>query len=354
MRQVECIVVGQGIAGTMMSYHLWKNNIDHILIDQSLQHISSSRVASGVINPLTGRKRVRTWMVDELFPFAKDAYQSIEKLLEINFFEEKDIISFPPNPEMVLNYENRIAGGESFLHNDNAEQWHPYFNIAFGTKRTSSSFWLHLETLLNGWRKFAQEHNFFKEETFNFEEINSTNESVTYKNITAKYLVLCTGIKAMQQPKFNSLPFSPNKGEALILKIPVLPSTHIFKGAFTLVPLKNEEWWLGSNYDNHFKDEDPTNEFKEKALHYLKNWLKLPFTFLHHQAAVRPATVERRPFIGFHPNHPRWVIFNGMGTKACSLAPYFANQLTLAIVHGTSILPEVDVRRFQKILMSNS
>lgn len=354
MRQVECIVVGQGIAGTIMSYHLWKYKINHILIDQSLQHVSSSRVASGVINPLTGRKRVRTWMVDELFPYAKEIYQSIEKLLGSHFFEEKDIISFPPNPDMVLNYENRIASGESFLHNDNAEQWHHYFNIAFGTKRTSSSFWLHLETFLNDWRTFAIKDNFFKEETFNFEEINSTNEGVTYKDISAKYLVLCTGIKAMNQPKFDSLPFSPNKGEALILKIPSLPTTHIFKGAFTLVPLKNEHWWLGSNYDNHFKDEKPTLEFKNKALQYLQSWLKLPYTLLDHKAAVRPATVERRPFIGFHPTHPRWVIFNGMGTKACSLAPYFANQLTLAILHGTSILPEVDIRRFHKILISNS
>lgn len=354
MRQVECIVVGQGIAGTIMSYHLWKYKINHILIDQSLQHVSSSRVASGVINPLTGRKRVRTWMVDELFPYAKEMYQSIEKVLGSHFFEEKDIISFPPNPDMVLNYENRIASGESFLHNDNAEQWHHYFNIVFGTKRTSSSFWLHLETFLNDWRTFAIKHNFFKEETFNFEEINSTNEGVTYKDISAKYLVLCTGIKAMNQPKFDSLPFSPNKGEALILKIPSLPTTHIFKGAFTLVPLKNEYWWLGSNYDNHFKDEKPTLEFKNKALQYLQSWLKLPYTLLDHKAAVRPATVERRPFIGFHPIHPRWIIFNGMGTKACSLAPYFANQLTLAILHGTSILPEVDIRRFHKILISNS
>jgi len=82
----------------------------------------------------------------------------------------------------------------------------------------------------------------------------------------------------------------------------------------------------------------------------LQEWLKTPFRTIEHLASVRPATLERRPFVGFHPVHPAVGILNGMGTKGCSLAPYFAHQLVEHITQGIAIRPDADVRRFTKIL----
>jgi hypothetical protein len=39
-------------------------------------------------------------------------------------------------------------------------------------------------------------------------------------------------------------------------------------------------------------------------------------------------------------------IFNGMGTKGCSLAPYFAEQMTEHILHQTPIDKEASIDRF--------
>jgi hypothetical protein len=43
-------------------------------------------------------------------------------------------------------------------------------------------------------------------------------------------------------------------------------------------------------------------------------------------------------------------ILNGMGTKGCSLAPFFARQLTDHLVYGIPIARDADVARFKKIL----
>jgi len=43
-------------------------------------------------------------------------------------------------------------------------------------------------------------------------------------------------------------------------------------------------------------------------------------------------------------------ILNGMGTKGCSLAPFFAKQLADHIISGNEILVEADIKRFTKIL----
>jgi glycine/D-amino acid oxidase-like deaminating enzyme len=82
----------------------------------------------------------------------------------------------------------------------------------------------------------------------------------------------------------------------------------------------------------------------------LQQWIKAPIRLLEHTAAIRPATLERRPFIGFHPTQPAIGIFNGMGTKGCSLAPFFAPQLVQHIQHQSPLLPEADVQRFKRVL----
>ena len=78
--------------------------------------------------------------------------------------------------------------------------------------------------------------------------------------------------------------------------------------------------------------------------------LKLPYTILEHFAAIRPATLERRPFIGFHPLYPQIGILNGMGTKGCSLAPFFAKQLVNKLTGAGNINPLADINRFEKII----
>jgi len=51
-----------------------------------------------------------------------------------------------------------------------------------------------------------------------------------------------------------------------------------------------------------------------------------------------------------HPHQKNIRILNGMGTKGCSLAPFFANQLVDQLLRKGEITPEADIKRFQKIL----
>jgi hypothetical protein len=55
-----------------------------------------------------------------------------------------------------------------------------------------------------------------------------------------------------------------------------------------------------------------------------------------------------------HPVHTCAGILNGMGTKGCSLGPLFAQQLTRHLLYNEPIMPDVDVRRFNRILQMNN
>src|SRR6185503_18649771 len=132
---------------------------------------------------------------------------------------------------------------------------------------------------------------------------------------------------------------------------PGLPGNLVYKKGMMLAPLASPGlWWVGSNYAWEFDDADPTKEFREKTELLLKEWLRMPFKVVAHLSGIRPATLERRPFVGLHPLHPNIGILNGMGTKGCSLAPFFAKQLVDHFLHHTPITPEADVKRFAKTL----
>src|SRR4051812_28367728 len=103
---------------------------------------------------------------------------------------------------------------------------------------------------------------------------------------------------------------------------------HIFKKGLMLVPLPEQDlFWVGSNYLWEFSDDQPSEAFRRHATAVLDGWLKKPYTVREHRASLRPATIERRPFAGLHPQFSQIGILNGMGTKGTSLAPFFANVL---------------------------
>jgi glycine/D-amino acid oxidase-like deaminating enzyme len=128
-------------------------------------------------------------------------------------------------------------------------------------------------------------------------------DSVIYRQITASKIIFCNGVKSFETGYWKNLPYVYNKGEALIAEIPGLPASNIYKsGALTIVPWHNNLWWIGSSYENEFETSEPTEQFKNNFTASLKSVLKIPFTIVDHIAAIRPAAVERRPFVGLHPH----------------------------------------------------
>jgi len=62
---------------------------------------------------------------------------------------------------------------------------------------------------------------------------------------------------------------------------------------------------------------------------------------------MRPTTPDRKPILGVHPQHAQAVVFNGLGTKGVSLAPYFSGVLAEALENDAPINKEVDIDRYK-------
>jgi glycine/D-amino acid oxidase-like deaminating enzyme len=349
LMNIDYIIVGQGISGSFLSWYLQKAGKSFIIIDEA-RPFSSSKVASGVINPVTGRRVVRTWEIETLMPFAVEAYKTLGKELNLHIIDQCNILDFHATPQMKMAFAERIVE-EPFLQiPENENKYYQWFQPAFGVTEINPCWLIQLTNFLTAWRKKLIANNQLLETYFDIADCEISTDGVLYKDISASKIIFCDGTAGFENNYFNLLPYARNKGQALIVSIPDLPTTHIFKQGINIVPWQDGLFWVGSSYEWDFADLFPSADFKEKVTAQLNNWLKLPYQIIDHIAGERPANMERRPFVGLHPLMPSVGILNGMGTKGCSLAPYFAQQLSNHLVSGASIHPQADVQRFRKIL----
>ena len=346
----QVLIIGQGLAGTWLSWWLYRSGITFKIIDVPNSDSASMR-AAGLINPVTGRRMVTTWMIDELIPFAFDAYREMGKFLENSVIEEVSVIDFFPSVQMLQSFQKRFEEDPVYLlPGSDREKYAEWFQYDLGWGAIHPCLLVNVENLLTRWRAWLKKKELLIESGFDLSGLKLLNKAIEYGNIQSRHIIFCDGISAAQNPYFVKLPFALNKGEGLLVEIKGLPQNLVFKKGMSLVPYRENIYWLGSSYEWSFNTDQPSANFRMTAEGWLNYNLKLPYTILEHFAAIRPATLERRPFVGFHPVHPQIGILNGMGTKGCSLAPYFARQLVEKLKGTGTINPLADISRFEKII----
>jgi glycine/D-amino acid oxidase-like deaminating enzyme len=346
----DVLIVGQGLAGTWLSWWLHQSDISYKLIDQRARESASMR-AAGLVNPVTGRRLVTTWMIEELMPFMSAAYADIGRFLDDSFIKEISLIDFFPSVQMLQAFQKRFEEDKFYLHpGEDREKYSAWFRYDFGWGSVRPCALVNVENLLTLWRAWLKKKELLIESVFEFSDLHVEDSGIEYSGVRYRCIIFCDGKSSAQSPFFNKLPFALNKGEGLLVAIEGLPAGLVFKKGMSLVPFRENIYWLGSSYEWAFDNDQPSANFRKTAEAWLSYNLKLPYTILEHFAAIRPATLERRPFIGFHPLYPQIGILNGLGTKGCSLAPFFAKQLVNKLTGKGNIHPLADINRFEKII----
>ena len=359
--EYRILIVGQGLCGTWLSYWLQQAGIDFVVIDEERPY-TSTRVASGVINPVTGRRMATTWMADEVIPFAEKAYNALSHFLTTNESLKSDgrpitlispcqIIDFFASPDRREAFIRKSAESSQYLSmpTDDSE-FLAHFNYELGFGIISSACQVQLQAMLASWRQFLSDTGRLISARFDSNGLQLEDLGVTYQQQQYSHIVFADGVEAANSGYFQLLPFAPNKGEALLVKIPHLPSQYIFKKGMTITPWQKGLYWVGSSYQHQFEDTLPSAYFRAQTEAWLRHFVKHEVEIVDHLASVRPSALERRPFVGWHPHFARVGLLNGTGTKGVTMAPFFAKQLADNLVNGTQILPEVNVEKHARLL----
>lgn len=349
-QQIDYLIIGQGLAGTLMSWNLIMAGQRVLVIDQEREFVAS-KVAAGIINPITGRRYVKSWMVDQLLPTAREVYQNIENTLGISIYHPRSILRCLFNNREENDWLIRSgAEGYSKYMLDEAELG-PYAQkteLAFSYGEVQHAAQVDLPQLIQQFRSFLAVENSLLTASFEWKALEIGVDSIRYKNINADRIIFCEGSRAVNNPYFSYLPFKLAKGEVLIVHMPKAGFEKLLKHRVFIVPLGKDLYWIGASYEWQFEDEQPTPEGKSFLVERLEDILKIPFEIVTHTAALRPTVKDRRPFIGVHPAFSRLFIFNGLGTKGASLGPYWARRFTEHLMENRPLEDSVDIKRFLK------
>jgi glycine/D-amino acid oxidase-like deaminating enzyme len=339
MKQTDFLIMGQGLAGTITAFLLMEAGKSVCVVDPGIP--SSSSVAGGLFNPVTGRRFVRSWMIETLLPAAENVYRRMEKELAIKVFHQLPITRFISGPEekdiylKAVNLENKpyIAGFQA-----------SEGGATMASCEIARGGYIDTKLLLQSFKNYLAERDCLRPESMDYKDLEIKPEGITWKDIHAGNIIFCEGYKAVENPWFSWLPFKLAKGEILTVRIPGLNATKVLISGAYLIPLGNDIYKLGSTYVWDDLTPDPTEKGLGELRTKLHNITDLPYEIIAHEAGIRPAVAHRRPFLGRHPDHENIAILNGLGTKGVVLAPYFANMLCGNLLHGEQVLKDVDVR----------
>ncbi len=345
----DYLLVGQGLAGSVLALTLWQYGKRLLVVDANAAQ-SSSKIAAGIFNPITGRKMVKTWLADSLFPFLHRFYPTMEKQLNTRFFHPMPMY-FPFASQEKQNDWLLLAGDARYtpfrLQFHETGLYPEHIPTLYGGMEISLSGYLDIPLFLQSTRAFLQEHAALVGTETSSEEFTIHAQGITWRNCRAKRLLLCDGLGGLTPYFFPWLDFRPVKGEVLTVHIESPQFHHIINRNGWILPQYQapQRYKFGATYHNQYTNSNPSETGKQQLTERLENLTTLPYEIVDHKAGIRPATYDRRPFVGVHPKYPSIGVFNGMGAKGVSLSPFLAQHFVAHLEQGTPLLPEIDVIR---------
>jgi glycine/D-amino acid oxidase-like deaminating enzyme len=347
MQEYEYLIVGQGIAGTLLAHNLLKENKNILVFDIHNQN-SSSYVAAGIFNPITGRRNTSTWMANIVFPYAEKIYKELEQYLNVDFYHQMNIYkSFSSIKEQNDWYakENIYSSNNSKI--DYIDSKFEYINLGTnGGIEISNSGYIDMPVFINAFKAYLFSKKIIYEEYFQYSKMNFHDNFIYYKNFRFKQVIFCEGYQAIHNPYFSWLPFVPAKGELITIYADQLKLDKIINKGIFILPIGNNLYKVGATYNWEYLNDEPTEDGKNQLCNKLNQILTCNYTIIAHQAGIRPTVKDRRPILGMHPLYPNLGIFNGLGTKGASLAPYFANHFVEFLLKNIPLIKDVNINRF--------
>ena len=348
--KTDFIIVGQGLAGTILGFELQKAGKSVFYIDAP-RFQKSSDVAAGIINPVVFKRLTQSWLIDELFPQLEDTYHEVSLLLNQQFYFPASIRKILGEQEIKL-WQKKASSPllSSYLQADIDFNQLPDFHFPYGTGWVRHGGWLNLKQLILSYHNYLKNKGTLLETTFEYHQLHIFDDHVTYRDLKAQKIIFCEGHRNTVNPYFSSIRYKLTKGEILTLRLPDLGFDYILNKNGFLMAMGNHHFRLGATYDWKQTDELPTPEGQQQLLDKLQKMTSKTGNIIEHMAGIRPTTHDRRPVIGLHPDHPQLGIFNGLGSKGCMLAPYFACQFKeLLIGNKNALHPEVRLNRYYKV-----
>jgi glycine/D-amino acid oxidase-like deaminating enzyme len=320
-------IVGQGLAGTCLAWEFWKRGEPFALIDR--EHGGSSRVAAGLINPITGKNFEPSVNIGEFLPEALEFYNAVEQSLGKSLWYPLPVLRLADSEKEWSRMLSKLTRPDvaPWLARDGTpitvDGWIGAIELSGGGRLDTRAF-------IDGSREF-------------FQRLGLYQAAEIRTDIPGGGRIWCEGAAGLMLGRYG--PHRCAKGEILTLKAAGWDETHIRIGAGGwLVPLGGGLFKVGSTYEWNQLDETPTAAGRARVHEIAARLGGGDFEEIAHEAGIRPILRRSEPLIG--PLAGGDWMFNGLGSKGSLYAPGVARRLTEWIIDGQVTEPALDFGNF--------
>jgi glycine oxidase len=336
--KVNALIIGQGLAGTLLSFELLERGQKVLVLDDGDPR-AASRLAAGLMSPISGQRTALIWNAAELLKSAQASYARLEKILSRRLF-------FPlPLKRYYVDEAQRERFRARKLQDPHKDWLGEEFESGVGGGiEIKATGWLDCGGLVSAWRSHLASRGALASGSFNYQDLEFA-ETLRYGDIEADQLIFCAGLRAASEGPFKFLRFQPTKGELLTVQAEAGDASSIRYARHFAIPLGGQRFRVGASYDREDLSPEPSAEVR-KILEASAEQLLGKTRVLHHDAGIRPNILGHFPVLGSHPEIPQLYILNGFGSKGALWAPYCAASLANWILKKEKISEELNVQRF--------
>ena len=353
------IIVGAGLAGTLMAWELEKRGVNYEVWDSPKNPLKSSRatnhpsppntsnkasiVAGGMFNPVSFKRIVEVWNAREHLDVMRDTFLKIESFLKIpgKILHTSPIMRVFPNSQYRMLWEKRLNDEHAvsqFLKPVSDEA--PDDIVApHGFGVVPEAGWVDLPLLLDSFRSFLESKGKFIEKTYN---------STFDENLHSSILIDCRGVGATQDLANHNLKIQSDHGEVLTIKSNIKTKNMCVNRVKWLLPRGDHTYKLGATYKWNVANSIPSEEGREELLTGIKPIISSEvfdhFEITNHETGLRPASKDRRPYAGKIKENT--YILNGFGTRGVLIGPATAAHLVRYIFEDKELPKEINTARY--------
>ncbi|MDQ6969653.1 MAG: FAD-dependent oxidoreductase [Mariprofundus sp.] len=348
VRHIDTLIVGQGLAGSLLAWQLMRQGQRIVVVADECAP-SASRVAAGIFNPVTGQRLVLQHDAEQIIPTARQCYRQLEAELGQRFFHAKTMLRVFKHARQAETFVQRQHDAVYTTYLGAAIDGLETLHAPYGLGEQQQTGYLDTNALLDALRGYLMDRDSYIAARVEYHNLTCQTDAVRWRHLHARRIIFCQGFMDKANPYFDFLPFQPAKGEILTLDIATrLPDCIINAGKW-LLPLANGQYKAGATYSHDLSSLQPTTEAKDEIMQALQQTLEQSpaMTVIAQQAGIRPNTLDKHPFVGFHPEQSVIGIFNGFGSKGSMLIPYYAQAFCRHICNATAIPAEADISRIK-------
>jgi glycine/D-amino acid oxidase-like deaminating enzyme len=346
LRTTKFLIIGQGLAGTLLAAELINEEAEFLIMD-TFSPVAASQVAGGAFIPIVFRTLKKAEMIDEYLHALFKTYESLENLTGYKFLQLV--------PSLKLFHNDELPGWQVAKESPAGEFIKELYRQVdiFGVKPGFSgaviepSGWVDTKMLTARMGEWFLKNDLLIKKKLHYSRIEFQSDGMVINgNIKAEKIIFCEGAMGIHNPWFGNAGFTLNKGEILEIDAPGLSDDYIIRGDVFVMPLGNNRFRVGATYNRRNIDNYPSEAGKQQLLQKLDAILRLPYKVISHHAGIRPAIKDRKPILGIHPAISQMFVFNGLGSKGVLYGPYWAAKMADLLLHGRTPPAIINVSRY--------